>query len=164
MRATAAQEPADSDGRSALRIQQLRGIFAAFDENRDGVLTKTELANALLSLGVNPTHKVVQRYQVGTTSGEVDLPTFIRVSMRRLDDADRTVGQISRVFQEFDSADSGSVTTATLRHLLNEVLTQSQLSNEETEELLRYTGISAMSQAGLGDTVEYDRFVKKMLF
>lgn len=56
------------------KLQQLRGIFAAFDENRDGVLTKEELGNALLSLGINPTQKAIQKYQMVSKSATIDLP------------------------------------------------------------------------------------------
>jgi hypothetical protein len=61
------------------RLQQLRGIFAAYDEDRDGVLGVgsggDELANALLALGFEPTHRAIQRYTLASPTGAVDLAT-----------------------------------------------------------------------------------------
>ena len=44
------------------RSQQLRGIFAAFDENRDGLLSQAELSSALLALGVQPSAAALQSF------------------------------------------------------------------------------------------------------
>ena len=49
------------------RTQQLRGVFAAFDENRDGLLTEQELAPALLALGVDPTPTTIARFVSAST-------------------------------------------------------------------------------------------------
>ena len=49
------------------RTQQLRGVFAAFDENRDGLLTEAELAPALLALGVDPTKETLARFLAAST-------------------------------------------------------------------------------------------------
>ena len=49
------------------RTQQLRGVFAAFDENRDGLLTELELAPALLALGVDPTPATIARFVSAST-------------------------------------------------------------------------------------------------
>jgi hypothetical protein len=58
------------------RLQQLRGIFASYDEDRDGVLSKDrELPNALLALGFEPSARAVQRFVLASPSGAVDLAT-----------------------------------------------------------------------------------------
>ena len=44
------------------RSQQLRGIFAAFDEDRDGLLSEEELKSALLSLSIDPTQVTLSRF------------------------------------------------------------------------------------------------------
>ena len=51
------------------RGQQLRGIFAAFDEDRDGLLNEGELSSALLSLGIDPTHATLARYAKASPLG-----------------------------------------------------------------------------------------------
>ena len=40
-------------------LQQLRGVFAAADEDSDGFLTIAELEEALLSFGVMPTDDLI---------------------------------------------------------------------------------------------------------
>jgi hypothetical protein len=58
------------------RITQLRGVFAAFDEDRDGVLSaERELPVALLALGVEPSAKALQQLTLAAPSGRVDLAT-----------------------------------------------------------------------------------------
>jgi Ca2+-binding EF-hand superfamily protein len=51
------------------RGQQLRGIFAAFDEDRDGLLNEGELSSALLSLGIDPTPATMARYAKASPLG-----------------------------------------------------------------------------------------------
>jgi hypothetical protein len=59
------------------RSQQLRGIFAAFDEDRDGLLSETELISALLSLGFDPTPEALQRFARASPGGTraIDFPS-----------------------------------------------------------------------------------------
>lgn len=49
------------------RTQQLRGVFAAFDEDRDGLLLPGELKGALLALGVDPTPPTLARFSSAST-------------------------------------------------------------------------------------------------
>jgi hypothetical protein len=49
------------------RTQQLRGVFAAFDEDRDGLLLPGELKGALLALGVDPTPPTLARFTSSST-------------------------------------------------------------------------------------------------
>lgn len=76
------------------KIQQLRGIFAAYDDNHDGVLTKlcvtvcvgclhplpcpmvalccgcSELRNALMAIGIKPTQDVLLLYQFASVGSK----------------------------------------------------------------------------------------------
>jgi hypothetical protein len=64
------------------RTQQLRGVFAAFDEDRDGVLLTDELRSALLALGVDPTPATLARFTKESTLPKgVDFPA-VRTSRR----------------------------------------------------------------------------------
>jgi hypothetical protein len=51
------------------RAQQLRGIFAAFDEDRDGLLKDEELPSALLALGLDPTPDALARFASASPGG-----------------------------------------------------------------------------------------------
>ena len=59
------------------RAQQLRGIFAAFDEDRDGLLSEAELTAALLSLGLDPTREALARFARASPGGSraIDFPS-----------------------------------------------------------------------------------------
>jgi Ca2+-binding EF-hand superfamily protein len=124
-------------------VQQLRGIFAGFDLNRDNALQRDELVNALLSLGVKPTKSLLQEYfQASTLDGKVDLRTFIDTSMSSLQDAGTVFEDVLSVFSGADTRGSGRVGVPELRHLLQNVQTGSQLSETETEDFLKMIGIS----------------------
>lgn len=66
---TVSQKKASSTRSDEARGQQLRGIFAAFDEDRDGLLNEGELTSALLSLGIDPTHATLARYAKASPLG-----------------------------------------------------------------------------------------------
>lgn len=57
------------------RLQQLRGVFAAYDEDRDGHLDGEELVNAMLALGFEPSQKALQRFTLASPTQRVDLAT-----------------------------------------------------------------------------------------
>ena len=43
-------------------LQQLRGIFAAHDEDRDLMLTKAQLAETIRALGFSPTEDLISKF------------------------------------------------------------------------------------------------------
>eukprot|EP01138_Halocafeteria_seosinensis_P013475 gb/GECG01013761.1/.p1 GENE.gb/GECG01013761.1/~~gb/GECG01013761.1/.p1 ORF type:complete len:448 (+),score=86.28 gb/GECG01013761.1/:1-1344(+) len=131
---------------SDIKIQQLRGIFAGFDENRDNVLEREEITNALLSLGIKPTKALVNRF-FGNSSleGCVDLATFIRTSLQEVGDAESTLSDVSKAFSPFDYDKTGIVDVGTLRHLLTQVQTGSELTQGEADDLLQMIGINSGS-------------------
>ena len=45
-----------------VELQMLRGIFAAHDENKDGIINKSQLAEALVSLGFSPSEKLMTKF------------------------------------------------------------------------------------------------------
>jgi len=130
-------------------VQQLRGIFAGFDLNRDNALQRDELVNALLSLGVKPTQSLLQEYfSASKAEDKVDLRTFIDVSMTCLQEAGTVFEDVLSVFSTEDTKGSGRIGVPQLRHLLQNVQTGTQLTATETEDFLKMIGISdLLSQA-----------------
>lgn len=59
------------------KIQQLKGIFVAFDTNSDGYLDFDGLSSALLALGINPTPELVSKFQVSENDNLSDVPKAI---------------------------------------------------------------------------------------
>lgn len=161
------------------RIQQLRGIFAAYDEDRDGLLNELELASALLALGLEPSPKQLNQYQIRSPSQTgVDLATFVKVSMSRvsslpsgssMDIADSSYPAIMDLFHSCDSARTGTVPLALLLHVLAEVAAPTALSMVEVQDLLRMSGIltpevSADPRLLYSMEVNYSDFIRLMAF
>lgn len=74
-RVPAEQRPAVQARRRAddARIQQLRGIFAAYDQDSDGLLSADQLALALLALGLQPTEAVLDRFLAASKAAQQHL-------------------------------------------------------------------------------------------
>lgn len=153
--------PARSRADSVTLMQQLRGVFAACDENRDGLLSKDELTNALLALCIKPTLSTVQKYHFGSPTGVVDAATFISVTMSRMHEFESNSSSILQLFQEFDPGHSGLVPSRVLRHLLSEVQADTALSAREVDDLLHLTGVASLdgSYKGFGVSINYVDFV-----
>jgi len=174
------------------RVTQLRGIFAAYDEDRDGVLSATrELPVALMALGIEPSEKMMQHFSLSSPSGNVDLATFVRVCMSKAvsnsasaflvspsksggvsepsSEAETTEKRIEVLFQAFDPSRTGRVSLQVLLHVLAEVDSPTALTVEEIQELLKMTGI--LNETTMRDPrtlysmdVDYKAFVKHLLF
>ena len=74
-------------------MQMLRGIFAAFDDNKNGRLSKRELGDALIALGFSPTEALMHKFytenlnQTGKKSWQISLPAFVTAALKHLDSA-----------------------------------------------------------------------------
>lgn len=75
-----------------------------------------------------------------------------------------TVDQIAEVFREFDVTGSGFVTIRSLLHLLGEVQTTSQLSDEEIAELIKHMAIPELEHMDLDDEIDYEKFIRRLVF
>lgn len=128
----------------AARVQQLRGVFAACDEDVDGFLSLRELKNSLLAIGVDPVAETLARFSNSADDPAdvmVDMNTFLVTAMAKLDAVPLTDTSILHLFHAFDKDQTGRVPLATLLHVLCEVETPSSLSIDEVNELLRMTGM-----------------------
>jgi Ca2+-binding EF-hand superfamily protein len=174
------------------RVTQLRGIFAAYDEDRDGVLSSSrELPVALMALGIEPSEKMLQHFSLSSPSGNVDLSTFIRVCMAKAvsnsasaylgspdklgnipdisSEAETTEKRIEVLFLAFDPSRTGRVSLQVLLHVLAEVDSPTALTVDEIQELLKMTGI--LNETTMRDPrtlysmdVDYKAFIRHLLF
>ncbi|KAA0150969.1 hypothetical protein FNF27_05100 [Cafeteria roenbergensis] len=141
-------------------VQQLRGVFAAFDAGQTGALSVAELSAALLALGAEPTAAAVEKFRAASGRDDgVDVDAFLRVcaesfagtGLRSTAPAVRELleafGDVSAAAAESGAAagdpstPAGAISLGTLRHLLCEVLTPSSLSLQEATDLFRMTGL-----------------------
>ena len=149
-------------------LQQLRGVFAAQDDDKDGYLTKRQLKEALLALGFNPTDTLMNKYHKenlarGSNNWKISLPVFLAASSTHLDSADDCSDDIHCLFEQFDPEGKGVVTAGTIRHLLHETLSPTRLSRQEMEEFMDYANLIKKKQ-GYSTKVRYDDLIDKLLF
>jgi Ca2+-binding EF-hand superfamily protein len=155
------------------RVQQLRGIFAAYDEDRDGLLNELELGSALLALGLEPSVKMLQRFGSLSASG-VNLESFVKTCMARASGPSPAVGDstyesILSLFRSLDEGGRGRVPLAMLLHVLAEVAAPSALTMAEVQDLLRMSGILTPAVAAdprllYSMEIEAGDFVRMLMF
>ena len=149
-----------------VELQMLRGIFAVHDENKDGMINKAQLAEALVSLGFSPSEKIMTKFYLenaksGKKSWKIDLPTFLTAASKHLDSADDCAADVMYLFETFDKTNSGSVTAQVIRHLLHEAVAPTRLSRQETDEFMAYAEVN---RKGLRAPVDYEQLVDKLMF
>ena len=158
------QTPSDALRQRAdeARAHALRGVFAVADEDRDGYLSRAELGRALASLGLAATPSTLLAFELAdgggggarpsaatllSTSGRVDVATWVRVVLTRLKPGGAGGGprsnlpEILSLLKEFDTAGDGAIKVTDLLHLLAGVDSPTALSTEEVRELLTLVGL-----------------------
>ena len=148
-----------------VELQMLRGIFAAHDENKDGIINKSQLAEALVSLGFSPSEKLMTKFYLenaknGKNSWKLDLPTFLSAASKWLDTADDCSSDVLYLFEQFDKTNSGDVSGQVVRHLLHEAIAPTRLSRQETDEFMVYSGILG----NLNSDISYEALIDKLMF
>lgn len=149
-----------------VELQMLRGIFAAHDENKDGIINKSQLAEALVSLGFSPSEKLMTKFflenaKQGKKHWRLDLETFLAAASKHLDSADDCAADVMYLFETFDKSSSGKVTAQVIRHLLHEAVAPTRLSRQETDEFMAYAEVT---KNGLRTPVDYESLVDKLMF
>jgi len=164
------QKPAANERPAAaleqVELQMLRGIFAAHDENKDGIINKSQLAEALVSLGFSPSEKLMTKFFLenakhGKKHWRLDLETFLAAASKHLDSADDCAADVMYLFETFDNTNSGEVTAQVIRHLLHEAVAPTRLSRQETDEFMAYAEVT---KKGLRGKVDYESLVDKLMF
>ena len=148
-------------------MQMLRGIFAAFDDNKNGKLNRRELSDALIALGFKPTETLLSKYYTenlnltGKKVWNISLTAFVNASMKHLDAADDCTNDVMYLFKAFDSKLSGDVSAKMVRHFLHETMVPTRLSSQETDEFL----LECMEDPkNLSEIFKYEDLVDKLLF
>lgn len=97
-------------------IIQLKGIFLSLDSNHDNFLTKSQLLDALVLLGLHPrTSLLKQLFPLGKVGEEVDFNTFVTVISKEKQE----IGEdLDAIVAFLDPNDTGRISTEELRRLL----------------------------------------------
>ena len=168
---TASDERSGGPALSERVMQQLRGIFAAHDEDKDLMLDYAELADAVRALGFTPTPELLQcfmerRPQELRSGGLLDLSTFLLVATEQLQSERRFSSDMLELFELFDDRRTGTITLSSLRHILHETLTPERLSQAELDEFMEYAGLRKLGGYGVGlreARVDYNALLDKLM-
>lgn len=137
------------------QIEEFKKAFKHFDVNGDGVISISELANAMKELGHNPTEIELQEMVQEVDSNKdncLDFDEFVRMMVKTIYDTeteDRTV----EAFRLFDKEGSGVIRKSELRHLMLNL--GEPMKEEEVDSLLAL----AEDEDGL---IDYSEFVKSI--
>jgi len=132
-------------------IQEFKEAFQIMDQNKDGIIDKSDLKDLYASMGQIPSDTVLQE-MLAEASGPINFTTFLTLFGDRLtgtDPEDVIVG----AFRMFDPKDEGFITEDLLKQILTSFKGEA-LSTEEIDAM--YKGKPPIS----GGKVDYKAFAK----
>lgn len=142
---------------SEQQIVEFHEAFAAYDKNRDGVITAKELGEVMRSLGENPTEtellRIIDEVDLDG-SGTVDFVEFIRLMARKFVEEDLQ-SDIREAFRIFDKDGSGTISADELRYVMTNL--GEKMTDEEFNEMLQEADVD-------GDgSINYEEFSRMIL-
>eukprot|EP01038_Epipyxis_sp_PR26KG_P015665 gene15665-21189_t len=122
-------------------IIQLRGIFLSLDDDQDGLLTTSQLADALRFIGFIPRDQLLSKFCVNLTEMKMkgknlmkfstSFDTFIQVLSNEVNRLHGIAEELNALFLFLDDEKSGYLSKTDLQHVLIEVLTPLSLTTAE---------------------------------
>ena len=139
------------------KIRDFREAFDLFDKDKDGAITRDELALVMKSLNFHPTDEELKTIMDDidvNSNGKVEFEEFVTLLHKRGKEED-VEEEVIKAFKVFDKEESGTVSRKELKNIM---LTLGELlSEDEIEEMLQEADI-------YGDgKIRYEKFVKAML-
>lgn len=137
-------------------ILQLRGIFLSLDDDKDGLLSTTQLGEALRLLGFIPREKLIKKFATNLNqmrimglnemSFKTDFKTFVTILSKEIKALVEIENEISGLFEFMDSNGSGMISKKELRHLLVETISPFSLSGTEYAKFVRNISFPSNSE------------------
>lgn len=116
------------------QIDGFKECFCLFDGDSDGMVTESELALIMRSLGENITHNEITAFMKKAGKQKVRFPEFLRMMAEQQGKNINTGHEILAAFAALDRNKTGSVTRKQLEHLMTE--TGDRLTTGEFEQML----------------------------
>ena len=138
-----------------MQVAEFRDAFSLFDKDGDGKITTKELHTVMRSLGQNPSESELQdmiRDVDADNTGAIDFPEFLAMIAGKTTDPE---DEIREAFKVFDRDDSGYVSVAELRDVMDAL--GERLTDGEIDEI-----ISTVGQDRNG-RIDYAKFVELMM-
>lgn len=120
------------------QIAELKEAFAIFDQDGDGSVTVTDLADIFSSvgqtIGQEDLKKMIAEADMDI-NGAVDFPEFLSLVAQRMhDDSHRDV-ELRATFERYDLQKTGYLTVSNLKYVMESL--GCRLTYEEADEMLR---------------------------
>ena len=137
--------------------KELQDIFDQFDKDKDGKISAQELANAMISMGQNPTEEEVNdimREVDLNQDGYIDFDAFIIIMTRSTTD-NQTEDEVINAFRIFDKEGNGLIASSELKHIMMSI--GDKMTEEEADEMVNEADID---EDGM---INYEEFVRMMM-
>ena len=137
--------------------KDLQDIFDQFDKDKDGKISGKELANAMFSMGQNPTDDEINEMMREVDlnqDGKIDFDEFITLMMKSSPDT-QTEDEVINAFRVFDKEGNGLISSAELKHIMMTI--GDKMTEEEADEMVNEADID---EDGM---INYEEFVRMMM-
>lgn len=145
-------------------VLQLKGIFLSLDDDSDGYLTKEQLQDALVLLGLNTRDKLLSKFfNISHHSKaavlKVDLKTFLSVLSKEKEKFRDVEKDLDYIFSYLDPHKTGQVNRQELKHFLVELDTPLRLTAPEFSKFLKTIPVSSTAKH-----INIDVLKKRIMF
>jgi calmodulin len=137
--------------------KDLQDIFDQFDKDKDGKISGKELANAMESMGQNPTDEEINEMMREVDlnqDGKIDFDEFMILMTKSSPDT-QTEEEVINAFRVFDKEGNGLIASSELKHIMMTI--GDKMTEEEAEEMVNEADID---EDGM---INYEEFVRMMM-
>ncbi|KAM7511536.1 hypothetical protein LguiB_010411 [Lonicera macranthoides] len=149
-------KPSQNMSASSNSITELKSVFATFDKNRDGLVTKNELSESLKNIGISMSEteldEMIKRVDANG-DGLIDFDEFTQLfdsAVTRVDDGGD--GYLREAFDVFDGNGDGLISFEELGLVLNSLGMSEGKRLEDCKEMIK------MVDADGDGMVNFDEF------
>ncbi len=137
--------------------KDLQDIFDQFDKDKDGKISGKELANAMESMGQNPTDEEINEMMREVDlnqDGKIDFDEFMILMTKSSPDT-QTEEEVINAFRVFDKEGNGLIASSELKHIMMTI--GDKMTEEEADEMVNEADID---EDGM---INYEEFVRMMM-
>ena len=137
--------------------KDLQDIFDQFDKDKDGKISGKELANAMVSMGQNPTDDEINEMMREVDlnqDGKIDFDEFMILMTKNSPDT-QAEEEVINAFRVFDKEGNGLIASSELKHIMMTI--GDKMSEEEADEMVNEADID---EDGM---INYEEFVRMMM-
>ena len=137
--------------------KDFQDIFDQFDKDKDGKISGKELANAMVSMGQNPTDDEINEMMREVDlnqDGLIDFDEFM-ILMTKNSHETQTEEEVINAFRVFDKEGNGLIASSELKHIMMTI--GDKMTEEEADEMVNEADID---EDGM---INYEEFVRMMM-